>query len=346
MRFAPELAGPADPVVATPERRGGSVRRTTSIDVSRPEGIPGPLLFDARGRDLAAGTGTDATQGDSAAFRVTQDLFGRLGDIEPATPNRPGLRLEALSGLSVANGFRKAMAAQGVPAADPAGLWHLLLDDLVGSRIVSGLAQQYEETLGGGGPMHDGIYANPDNLSTYQGDICAGWAVEATMLRELAETGDLPVSVGPLAPELEADDPVGWHDMAALDAHSVRRRRRLDVGPVDESGLALLDVHFRDSHCDGDGVERVVHEYTVTGTLDVGSGTINDIEASAHVLPWVECPAAVASAKRVIGVPLAELRDHVRLELRGVTTCTHLNDVLRSLADIKHLAGPLTARSA
>lgn len=280
---------------------------------------------------------------DSASFTVANDVFGELGDFDPDFRHAPpsGLRFDSLAGLTVATGFRKALASQDVQAADPGGLWHLLLDDMVGARIISGLAQQYEETLDGGGPMHDGIYADPDHLSNYHGDICAGWARDATMLRELNETGDLPVSVGPSAPDLSGGDPLGWHEMAALDPHSVRRRRRLDVGPVDDSGLARLDVHFRDSHADGDGTERVVHEYTVSGDLDIDGPIISDIQATSHVLPWVECPAAVASAKRVIGIPLAELRDHVRLELRGVTTCTHLNEVLRSLADLDHLAAQI-----
>ena len=341
VRFAPELAGPADPVTGTPTRRPGSVRRTTTIDVSRPEGVPGPLLFDARGRDLLTRPGGEGeTEIASASFEVPQDAFGLLGRFSIPERQRPpaGLDPGSLTGIAVATGFRKALAAIDAQGADPGGLWHLLLDDLVGARIVSGLAQQYEETAAGGGPMHDGIYENPDNLALYQGDICAGWARDATMLRELGQTGDLPVSVGPPAPDLEGDDPVGWHHIAPLEPHSVRRRRRLDVGPPDDGGVAPIDVHFRDSHRDADGLERVVHEYSIAGSLDLRADAISAIDARSHVLPWVECPSAVASAKRVIGVPMGDLRDHVRLELRGVTTCTHLNDVLRSLADLGHLA--------
>jgi hypothetical protein len=56
--------------------------------------------------------------------------------------------------------------------------------------------------------------------------------------------------------------------------------------------------------------------------------------AQARVLPWMECPQAVASASRVAGMAIGELRGRVRRELVGVSTCTHLNDTLRSLDDV------------
>jgi hypothetical protein len=52
------------------------------------------------------------------------------------------------------------------------------------------------------------------------------------------------------------------------------------------------------------------------------------------VLPWTECPAAAASAGRLDGLRVDELRERVAKEFRGTTTCTHLNDLLRSLADL------------
>jgi hypothetical protein len=105
----------------------------------------------------------------------------------------------------------------------------------------------------------------------------------------------------------------------------MRRRRRLDLTPGYE-----VDVHFRDSHMDEAYAESVVYEYSVTG-----------MAARARVLPWMECPGAVASATRLVGMPAAELRGWVRRELTGATTCTHLNDTLRSLADVTALAGLL-----
>jgi hypothetical protein len=81
-----------------------------------------------------------------------------------------------------------------------------------------------------------------------------------------------------------------------------------------------------------------MHEYTVRGTADAGSGRIVSVAAKAQVLPWLECPRAVATADRVAGMELSSLRPVIPREIVGRSTCTHLNDSLRSLADIAALA--------
>jgi hypothetical protein len=40
---------------------------------------------------------------------------------------------------------------------------------------------------------------------------------------------------------------------------------------------------------------------------------------------------------RLVGRPVEAVRDVVRAELRGISTCTHLNDLLRSLGDVAAL---------
>jgi hypothetical protein len=112
----------------------------------------------------------------------------------------------------------------------------------------------------------------------------------------------------------------------------MRRFRRLDLGP-DEG----FSAHFRDSHVDGDGVETIVHEYTVAGSLDPSTRTITSIDASVQVLPWQECPRAIGSAARVEGMTLFDMRSRIRTEFVGTSTCTHLNDTLRALADLDAL---------
>ena len=110
----------------------------------------------------------------------------------------------------------------------------------------------------------------------------------------------------------------------------MRRLRRLDLRPD-----GAFDAHFRDSHVDGVGAETIVHEYTVVGAID--DGVIARVEATAHVLPWQECPGALASAQRITGMPISQLRNRIRTEFTGTSTCTHLNDTLRSLGDIDAL---------
>jgi hypothetical protein len=238
-----------------------------------------------------------------------------------------------LLGVLVGPGFRGQVDV-AVPEEREAGtLLYLLLDDLPGAILVSGYAMQRA------GAFDELPRERVKDLSTEflaRDDLCAGWAHDATMMVSVRATGDIPVPIGPPAPVLEADDdPWSWHAMAPMTAHGMRRRRRLDVlPPLASGGEHRLDVHFRDSHVDENGAESVVHEYSVTGTVDGDSGQVVDVAAQAHVLPWIECPGAVGSAHRLAGMPLTELRPWVRRELTGVSTCTHLNDTLRSLADV------------
>ncbi|MEJ7583106.1 MAG: DUF2889 domain-containing protein [Acidimicrobiales bacterium] len=104
----------------------------------------------------------------------------------------------------------------------------------------------------------------------------------------------------------------------------------------------VVESMFRDSHVDDNGVETVLHEYEVEATVDPRTRCVTSVTTTPRVLPWPECPAAEASAERVVGVRVDELRPFVRNNLTGVTTCTHLNDALRALADVaslvRHLA--------
>ena len=144
------------------------------------------------------------------------------------------------------------------------------------------------------------------------------------------------MSQGPPAPVLEPPgDPRAWHAMELLWPHGMRRRRRLDVvAPTEPGAPYRVDAHFRDSHMAEDGAEYVLHEYTVSGTVDHDGERGVEVSARARVLPWTECPQAVASAGRVAGMAVGELRSRVRHELVGASTCTHLNDTLRSLDDV------------
>jgi hypothetical protein len=172
-------------------------------------------------------------------------------------------------------------------------------------------------------------------------DLCAGWEAGGTMLQALGASGVFPIPVGPPAPELRRDDdPEGWHDLPPLPPRSVRRRRRIDVW-TGEDGLLVADVHFRDSHLGVDEPEDVLHEYTLAATVDPATLEVRSSEAQARVLPWPECPGALASAGRIAGQKVGALRMSVSVRFTGTSTCTHLNDSLRSLAGIAALAPAL-----
>jgi len=340
MLFVPEAGGPSESVPATIDRRPDSVRRTSSIDTARPDGFRGELVMTARARDLR-------TAADATSVVINQvDLWLRLDGSSRqilsigSSPVLPGL--DQLVGCPVGPGFR-ARVNEACPGEREAGsLLHLLLDDLPGAALVSGYSAQRAGALDPPRRRPEGDVESTSGLAQLmesQSDLCAGWANEGTLMVTVRSSGEIPVSTGPPAPSLERrDDPLAWHQMAPLPPHAMRRRRRLDVvGPGGPGEAHRFDAHFRDSHMDQDGAEWVVHEYSATGAFDIDRGRVINVGAEAHVLPWMECPGAVASAERLSGMSISELRTRVRREFTGNSTCTHLNDTLRSLGDLEVL---------
>lgn len=313
--------GPHDPVTGTPPRPPGSVRRTTSIDQRR--GEPGePQELVATGRDLRTRVDGTTEVLDHASVRARLDATGTLVSIatDPPVPE-----LDALLGGHVSRGLRGRVDDLLPVHRDRATVLHQLLDDFPMAALISSYGTSRE--------MDD--FAIPPETATRLTDLCAGWAAGATMLDSLERTGIFPIPVGPLAPNLQSgDDPLAWHDEGAMVPRSIRRRRRLDL--VHGEPLAL-DVHFRDSHLGTDGVEDVLHEYTLAATIDPTTLVVLTSAATVRVLPWPECPGAVGSAGRIVGEPVGDLRRLVAAEFKGTTTCTHLNDVLRSVGGVTAL---------
>jgi hypothetical protein len=126
---------------------------------------------------------------------------------------------------------------------------------------------------------------------------------------------------------------------AAVD-EAMRRRRLVEVR--DGSPCSLYAM-FRDTHVDPSDAETVLRENAVTADLDPDTLVLSRCQAEPRVLPWVECPEAAASATRLDGRLASDVRRLVGRELRGTTTCTHLNDLLRSLGDLGVLAAVLRA---
>ncbi len=220
-----------------------------------------------------------------------------------------------------------------LPAGQDAGtVLHLLLDDLPGGMIIGGFTRHVEEAeLARSAP---GPVSEPGRPL----DVCAGWAAESRAARELDRTGSPPPPATRPAPSLVSpEDATGWHTVPALPRFGIGRRRRLDV--VLDGPDILVEAMFRDSFLDADGGEQVLHEYVVHATVDGVDGTLREIRAEPHVLPHEECPVAAVSVRALRGAPVSSLRDRVSAELFGPTTCTHLNDVVRGLADVPALVG-------
>jgi hypothetical protein len=325
------------PTSGTPERAPGSVRRTETTDMLRPDGLLGPLVLTGRARDLATGLDGAGTVLATSACTARIDFIGGRTLTEISTiPDRPAL--QALLGGRVSSGFRSAVAAADPRLSAEDGLLNLLLDDFPVTTLVSGHAI-------GAGLADPGRTALSLSLAGATGqaradrprfhrDLCAGFADGGTIMNEVDATGRPPVVTGPPAPPLATGDHLGWHETGRLPPHAMRRSRRMDVTP---GPLASIDVLYRDSHADKDGTETIVHEYTVSATVDTSDGVLVSCSATPRVLPWVECPAAALSASRLVGLPVSGLRRHVRDTFLGTSTCTHLNDTLRSLEDIPAL---------
>jgi hypothetical protein len=346
-RLAPETSrespalhprhGIHEPTAGTPPRTPGSVRRTSTIDMLRPEGLFGPLVLLGRARDLVTLADGSATVAGTSSCRAAIDFLGpRLLTSISTEPARPGL--QALVGVRVSSGFRAAAAAADPGLAAAESLLNLLVDDFPVATLVSGHAIGAGLAGQAGRPMISLAEATgqpgADNRSPFRRDLCAGFADGGTIMNEVDGTGRPPVVTGPAAPALTTDDPLGWHELAPLPPLAMRRSRRTDVTP---GRVAGIDVLFRDSYVDAGGLETIVHEYTVSAAVDTGDGVLVWCAATPRVLPWVECPAAAMSAGRLVGAPVAGLRQHVRGTFLGTSTCTHLNDTLRSLEDIPAL---------
>jgi len=320
------LHGTHEPTSGTPLRTPGSVRRTATTDMLRPEGLSGPLVLVGRARDLVTGTDGAGRVVAEASTRVRIDFTGgRVVQEITSSPPRPGLA--ALVGGRASSGFRAAALAADPALPEENGLLNLLVDDIPVTTLVSGHAW-------GAGTAAERRLPVVTMRNSLIRDQCAGFADGATIMAEVDRTGLPPLVTGPAALPLVQDDPDGWHPTDALPPHGMRRSRRIDVRP---GTTTVVDVLFRDAYVRPDGLETVIHEYTVALEVDPDAGVVLACEATPRVLPWVECPAAALSARRLAGQPLAGLRQHVRHTFGGISTCTHLNDTLRSLEDVPAL---------
>lgn len=335
--------GPARPLPTTPPRAPGTVRRTTTIDVTRPEGLTGPVVALLAGRDVVTDAAGRPTVIDRVALAVRIDLrTGAIrgigaGDLDErdapggAVGRDPLAGLDDLVGATVRSGFARRVAATLPDEAEQRSLRHALFEDLPGAFLVSGYSL-----------LRAGLLAGDVELAKQrahaQADICVGWAAGGPVHAALADHGHTAVPGGPDAPALDGDDPHGWHPVPPPADGTVRRRRRLDVARGDGPADLVARSHLRDSYA-GDGPEMVMHEYAVEADID--GGRIAAVRVDPLVLPWLACPGAAASAERVVGVALADLGPVVRTDLVGPSTCTHLTSTIRSLLDVRALAPAL-----
>jgi hypothetical protein len=303
------------------------VRRTTSIRSTWPAGFEGNYALAAQGRDLV-------TTGDGGGVvidevRIGVKAEGPLKTVRSIQSDPAAEHLDVLRGANLMGGFRKAVGTNLVLV--DGSVMALLLDDLPGAALVSGSARLRAEIEATGGLPG---FADAD-LPV----VCIGRRPDGVMVQRRRE-GQPLIGQGPPAGDLSRpDDALAWPAEPPLPPHGMRRLRRIDVAVVDDE--IVVDTHFRDSYQERSGVETAVHEYEVLVSAGAGDRIVRQVEVRSRVLPGPDCPGAVDSAQAVVGQPLEQLRRFVRAEMRDDTVCTHLNDQLRSLADVPALVHAL-----
>ncbi len=308
-------------VLATPPRRSCSIRRTSSVQVSWPDGMYESMHVHGAARDLmtlANPAQTEILASDQVD--AVLDSHKVIMSVESSPPLPSGM---ALVGQNALKGFRKAIA----PVLDEPGYaarpLAQMLDDFVGTSVISSW-----------------IYAKwaqiPSGIDRRTlRDVCIGYATGSTAFDDMSN-----LSRSYIVPPTEVDDdPLAFHELGPQIEATVRRLRRIDVWR--EGSQLMIDAMFSDSGVLRDPIHRTaIHEYRLQASAEGGDGEwrLASIAADPGALPYNECRAAPLNLNALIGTRLSELRQTVLRELRGSLGCTHLNDAARSLAEAGVLA--------
>jgi hypothetical protein len=323
---------PRETANPSPPRPPGSIRRTSSIDVSWPEGAAADRVFHGVARDLI----TPAAGGEgSLRAAATMEAIVRpdrtIAEIE-ADPEPAGL--QELVGAKVGGHLRMLMQQVLPELIEEADPLYLLLDDISGVSLVSSWAWSLwdPEWLAA---TREAMGGNLARMLEERADVC--WGLQRghsgldpqrrAVAEEAAHGGELR----------NPADPGGWHAFPALDGVTMRRARRIDVWRDAETGRIEIDSAFQDSAPRPDGSRAALHEYRLRASADPDTLELLVLDPEARVLPFYECPGAIPNARALVGSSLPQIRESVLSDLRGPRGCTHLNDALRALADVPKL---------
>ena len=324
-----------DPAGHAPLRPSNSVRRTSSIDMTWPEGRDQPMAFLGRARDVYTGdpdVPPTVLAEDTMTARVERDRT--LAAIATTPPRDAVAKLVGLRGGGHLRTALKDILPQERIAGSPL---YLLLDDLSGTSLIAGWA--WSRWPGYAPELERALRSDPAMRAKMEG-VCISFQPGLNAMSEEYGSSDHHRTARVLS-LVNPEDPSGWHPLPLETGLSMRRARRIDVWL--EGDVVRMDAAFQDSASLPDGGREAVHEYSVTATADLASMTLINVNPRPHVLPYPECPAAVANVGRLTGTPLAELREVVLERLGKTTGCTHLNDALRALAEVPQLLHQLKA---
>ncbi len=309
--------GPQRPVQTWPPLAVGALRRTSTID-THPAGT-GRSDVDLRARDAVGRERARWTTSTGwASARISPTAPSSISPpIRPTTP-RPTCRQPGRPGVPCDG--RQAVSDE----VRRARLLHLLLDDWVGAALVSGYAVQHAAiTLG--------IEAKlPPGAADHMAGICAGFAADAS-----------------LVPTPNATAP----SRRARPRRTAARHRR---HPHRRNASAARHATVPQARPPPDDRARCPLPRLATSTATVSRRSCTNTRSRARSMcrrgrsarsprscgccRGRSAPAPSEVPRASEGMALAELRDRVRGEFVGISTCTHLNDTLRAIADLDALS--------
>lgn len=331
------MPGYADPpdgsMVGTPPRRPSSVRRTSHLSATFPDGYGMPMHLTGRSRDLRTDVAGDAEPLAEFALHVVVDP-SRTITAASMQPDRD--EVAELVGLNAGRGFRAAAAAAFATDREVGSALYFLLDDVSIVSGIGGVAWSQHRPMVIPGELSSGKGEASFQRTTSGRVACSGLRPGGYQQISRQQGINFPHWVRVAGDLSQTQDAWAWHDIEPAPAVCLRRRRRVDVWR--EPDEIHVDAHYRDSIYGREGLEVALHEYTVNASLAAGSGNVLSIDAGSKVLPFPECPLAALEVGKLTGMNVADFRTSVPETLRELEGCTHLNDMLRGLRDVPALA--------
>ena len=316
MSSAPDVlpAATRRPQAQIPARIAGSIRRSSHIGVQTSDDSPDIAVHGAVRDILTDRNGDGRIVGEASLDCVVAPDRS----VTSITSDPAETALSRLVGRVAHKGWRAA-AREVVDADSPLSS---LLDDVPIALLLSSY-----------GALRQGSLDLPSvqPLMQRMRNLCAGWASDATPMRIIDAGEPMPLPGVVHIPDHDEAESLATEPRLPPVPGEVRRIRRLDVVPGDPMSGNTVQIHasFRDTWCDAEGVEGVLHEYVLTATLDADR-RVASVEAEPRVLPYNECSLAAASPARLIGQRIEDVAAEVKATA-NTTTCTHLDDLLRSL---------------
>ena len=241
-----QAAAPSCPLGPSPLRRLGSVRRTSTIDTSWPQGISGEMVLRGRARDLL--TPADGTPPRVLAEGGFLVRASPLREILAISIDPPGPNAQQLVGAR-AGGKLRAVLGDIMPEERSAGTpLYLLLDDLSGASLVAYWAwSRWDDDLAGG--QADRTLAGPRRRAgTARWKGCALAFVPGSSALERRCRGALVIHAVErrrAATAASRRSALGWHELA--DAGRAAACDALAVSTYGWTAGLRIDSSFQDS---------------------------------------------------------------------------------------------------